>query len=100
MKTTMDSYTNADYLKHVPNYRLAAAVEAINAVHLSQQAFLREFVDRNRPCIIRDAANHWPALSKWQSPEYLKAACGDARVRVFHTPRPEGDATIYSHEKK
>ena len=33
--------------------------------------FYRDWIGPNKPCIIRNAFNHWPALSKW-SPSYLR----------------------------
>ena len=33
--------------------------------------FYREYVCPNRPVIIRDAINHWPAHDKWSIP-YLR----------------------------
>jgi len=93
-------FTNSDYIRHVPNYTRAHDVDSVDVEQLDRDTFLRRFVDRNRPCLVRGAARHWPACAKWQSPEYLKAACCSAAVQVFHQPRPEGDATILSPEKK
>lgn len=33
--------------------------------------FYREWIGPNKPCIIRNAFDHWPALSKW-NPDYLR----------------------------
>lgn len=96
----MHPFTNPDYIRHVPNYTRANDVDSIDVDALERDTFLRHFVNRNRPCLVRGAARHWPAFEKWQSTAYLKAACGSAKVRVYHAPRPEGDVTIYSAEKK
>jgi hypothetical protein len=96
----MSPFTNIDYVRHVPNYTHAYDVDSVDLEQLDRDTFLCQFVHRNRPCLVRGAARHWPACAKWQSPDYLKAACGSATVRVFHQPRPEGDATIFTPEKK
>lgn len=33
--------------------------------------FYRSWVAPNKPCIIRNALSHWPALSRW-TPDYLR----------------------------
>ncbi len=40
--------------------------------HLSQKEFQQDYVRANRPVIITDAIQDWPALSKW-TPEYLQS---------------------------
>src|SRR5215831_17994314 len=44
--------------------------------NLSYEAFIHEYVKRNRPVIITDAAKDWPALKTWNL-EYFKARYGD-----------------------
>lgn len=96
----MYPFHNVDYLRHVPNYTRAHDVDSLDVGALDRDTFLHEFVNRNRPVLVRGAARHWAAHAKWSSDDYLKATCGSAKVRVFHAPRLEGDATIYSAEKK
>src|SRR5262245_43175566 len=96
----MYPFANPDYIRHVPNYSRAIDVEAVDVGRLDRDGFVHRFVNRNQPCLVRGAARHWPAFWKWQSADYLKESCGSATVRVFHAPRPEGDAAIYSPEKK
>ena len=65
--------------------------------------FYRDWVCPNRPCIIRNALQHWPALRKWSLP-YLRwglpwAGCG----RCFGASRaelivPSSRATVGSTE--
>jgi hypothetical protein len=51
-------FANVDYLRHVPNYRCASDVDAVDAERLDRDTFLRRFVNRNRPCLVRAAARH------------------------------------------
>ncbi|XP_066133070.1 bifunctional peptidase and (3S)-lysyl hydroxylase JMJD7 isoform X2 [Saccopteryx bilineata] len=47
--------------------------------------FYRDWVCPNRPCIIRNALKHWPALQKWSLP-YLRTTVGSTEVSVAITP--------------
>nr|XP_060474841.1 cytosolic phospholipase A2 beta isoform X3 [Panthera onca] len=53
--------------------------------------FYRDWVCPNRPCIIRNALQHWPALQKWSFP-YLRATVGSIEVSVAVTPDGYADA--------
>ncbi|XP_058842566.1 bifunctional peptidase and (3S)-lysyl hydroxylase JMJD7 isoform X1 [Acipenser ruthenus] len=55
--------------------------------------FHRDWLCPNKPCIIRNAIRHWPALSKW-SPAYLRAAVGSKLVSVAVTPHGYADAVF------
>jgi hypothetical protein len=39
---------------------------------LSRKEFLHEYVQKNRPVVITDAAREWKALSKW-TPKFFSA---------------------------
>ncbi|XP_078515773.1 bifunctional peptidase and (3S)-lysyl hydroxylase JMJD7 isoform X1 [Lissotriton helveticus] len=53
--------------------------------------FYREWICPNRPCIIRNAFNHWPALEKWTF-SYLRQVVGSRDVSVAVTPNGYADA--------
>ncbi|GFS09331.1 JmjC domain-containing protein 7 [Elysia marginata] len=53
--------------------------------------FYRNFVSQNRPLLINDAFNHWPALEKWNE-NYLRNKLGDTPVTVSVTPNGYADA--------
>lgn len=57
LNCTVDLYLNeaVPYLEYAP----------------SPLEFYREWIGPNKPCIIRNAFSHWPALSKW-NPAYLR----------------------------
>jgi hypothetical protein len=50
---------------------------------LSEREFLEGYVANSRPCVIRGAVRHWPALGKWRDGNYLKAACGHHSVYIY-----------------
>ncbi|XP_074091265.1 bifunctional peptidase and (3S)-lysyl hydroxylase JMJD7-like isoform X2 [Macrotis lagotis] len=53
--------------------------------------FYRDWVCPNRPCIIRNALQHWPALKKWTL-SYLRGTVGSTEVSVAVTPDGYADA--------
>uniref|UniRef100_A0A3Q4GHW2 Bifunctional peptidase and (3S)-lysyl hydroxylase JMJD7 n=1 Tax=Neolamprologus brichardi TaxID=32507 RepID=A0A3Q4GHW2_NEOBR len=53
--------------------------------------FHRDWIAANKPCIIRNAFSHWPALSKW-SPDYLREKVGSKVISVAVTPNGYADA--------
>ncbi|KAJ6667319.1 hypothetical protein lerEdw1_017297 [Lerista edwardsae] len=53
--------------------------------------FYREWVCPNKPCVIRNAFSHWPALKKWTLP-YLREIMSSKLVSVAVTPNGYADA--------
>ena len=53
---------------------------------LSKREFLQEYVLKNRPVILTDAAQSWKALSKW-TPEFFKECYGSKKVPIFERKR-------------
>jgi len=53
---------------------------------LSRREFLHEYVLKNRPVVLKDAAQNWPALSKW-TPEFFRQHYGEKKVPVFERKR-------------
>lgn len=56
---------------------------------LSRKKFLEEYYARNRPVVLEDVCESWPARRLW-SPEYLLDKIGDVEVEVM-TGRSEGN---------
>lgn len=54
----------------LPMMRKATPLESVNALDLTPKSF-RRLVDKSRPCLIKGAAMHWPALQRWTEPGYL-----------------------------
>ncbi|KAM9294406.1 bifunctional peptidase and (3S)-lysyl hydroxylase JMJD7 [Gastrophryne carolinensis] len=53
--------------------------------------FHRDWLNPNRPCVIRNAFNHWPALQKWTL-DHLRSCIGSKSVSVAVTPNGYADA--------
>src|SRR5262245_2917368 len=71
------------HLQEFPNYDSAQALEIVNARDLDEVSFRREFVDKNKPCLVKGAVAHWPAVERWQSKQYLSTLCGERRTKIF-----------------
>ncbi|XP_030574366.1 bifunctional peptidase and (3S)-lysyl hydroxylase JMJD7 isoform X1 [Archocentrus centrarchus] len=53
--------------------------------------FYRDWIAPNKPCILRNAFSHWPALTKW-TPDYLREKVGSKVISVAVTPNGYADA--------
>ena len=56
--------------------------------------FYREYVAMNRPCVIRNAISHWPALQRWNDHAYLRKLVGDRKISVEVTPTGLADGLV------
>jgi peptidyl-lysine (3S)-dioxygenase / protease len=61
--------------------------------HISSLQFLRDYVSRNIPLVLRGACRHWPAFRKWNK-SYLIEAVGNAPITVALTPDGRGDRIL------
>ena len=64
--------------------RHARPVPELRAETLPPNVFLEEFVAHSRPCLIKGAVRHWPAMQKWRDRDYLKSRAG--HHNVFYYP--------------
>jgi histone arginine demethylase JMJD6 len=64
----------------------SSARQVDRRANLSKKEFLHEYVLKNRPVILTDAAAQWPALRKW-TPQFFRELYGDRKVPVFERKR-------------
>ncbi|KAF9794737.1 hypothetical protein SFRURICE_017427 [Spodoptera frugiperda] len=64
---------------------------------LEPMQFLREYVSKNIPVVIRNGCSHWPAVSKWNA-AYFREKIPDKNVVVAVTPNGLADG-ITKNEK-
>ena len=64
-------------LNNIPGMDSAKQVVCIDADALTESSFYDNFVSLNKPCLIKNAISHWPAMNKWSDKEYLKTLCGE-----------------------
>ncbi|XP_065109754.1 bifunctional peptidase and (3S)-lysyl hydroxylase JMJD7 [Paramisgurnus dabryanus] len=79
-----------DFTKEARELYLNEEVPYLNEP-LSPLQFYRDWIGPNKPCIIRNAFNDWPALSKW-NPAYLREKVGTKIISVAVTPNGYADA--------
>jgi jumonji domain-containing protein 7 len=65
---------------------------SIEALEIDTEYFLFHHVKQNRPVIIKNAVNHWPALHKWKSNNYLIEQLQESLVSVAMSPNGRVDA--------
>jgi hypothetical protein len=70
-------------LTNVPGMAAATPVPVLNANELTESVFKGEYVANSRPCHIKGAVSHWPAIRKWRNREYLKSICGSQTVSFW-----------------
>ncbi|XP_061699273.1 bifunctional peptidase and (3S)-lysyl hydroxylase JMJD7 isoform X4 [Syngnathoides biaculeatus] len=58
--------------------------------------FYRDWIGPNRPCVVRNAFDHWPARSRW-TPAYLREKVGSKVISVAVTP--DGYADAVRHDR-
>eukprot|EP00210_Caulerpa_lentillifera_P005326 g5089.t1 len=58
---------------------------------LTELEFLRDYVSRNKPVILTDCINEWPALQRW-SIEYFSDVLGPKKLKIQTTPNGRADA--------
>lgn len=77
MKTVKKLQTGGKRLKRFPGYARAQPVEEVDYESLTQRAFEEEYVNKNRPVVIRRAAQHWNAC-QWDEDTFRQRLNGVA----------------------
>ncbi|GLI69169.1 hypothetical protein VaNZ11_013738, partial [Volvox africanus] len=78
--------------REVRDLDLGRSVDRVASRDLSPLRFATEYVQRNKPVVITDAINGWPALRLWGE-RYLEShPAGEVVVTVDVTPNGRGDA--------
>jgi hypothetical protein len=67
----------------IPGIERASPVPVVKADGLTEADFYKNWVSNNKPCLIKGAVRHWPAVKKWRNKEYWHAACDNFEVKVF-----------------
>jgi len=77
------------HLSGFPNYRHALPVDEISASKITEKEFLDNYVNRNRPCVLKGAVRHWPAFTRWRQIDYLTSRTANQKVEIASYPGPE-----------
>jgi ribosomal protein L16 Arg81 hydroxylase len=68
-------------------------------IGLTGEQFFRLYYAANRPVILLDSMQDWPALQSW-SPDYLRARCGEQLVEVMTGRNSDAQYEINSERHK
>jgi hypothetical protein len=68
-------------------YDVVAELECVP----DSRTFERAFVARNRPCVIRNAVSHWPAIEKW-SLDYVSEKMGERKCMCTFSSNGKADS--------
>jgi len=68
-----------DFPKEIGNQK----IDSIISEDLTQEIFIQEYVNKNKPCLIKNAIRHWPAMEKWKKQDYLSELVGEYELDVY-----------------
>jgi hypothetical protein len=72
-----------------PNFARALGVDVVGVSELPPREFHRRYVLPHRPCLIKGALGHWPAMQRWKEQTYLADKIGHVKFVARTTPKPE-----------
>lgn len=87
-------------LSNIPGMDAAEKVMCVDAEVLTKSSFYSNFVSINKPCLIKNAVSHWPAIKKWQNEAYLKEQCGDNLSNFYPHMNYDDEKNMVKDETK
>lgn len=72
-----------DIFSFLPGMNNAQKIPILYADTLEESSFRTNWVNKNKPCLIKGAVKHWPAVQKWRKKEFWINSCPNFEVRVF-----------------
>ncbi len=76
-------------LCNFPNYNRALEIEEVSADALEPVGFYKNYVLKNRPCLVKGAVSTWKATRDWKDIDYLKKLCANTTIRPRNIPKIE-----------
>jgi hypothetical protein len=68
----------------IPGIQAYQEVDEVEAKEMNQQDFYRNWVHKEKPCIVRGAIRHWPAIDKWKQKEFWKSTVDDFELDFYN----------------
>jgi hypothetical protein len=59
------------------------SVPELQSETLDEATFMRKWVAKNRPCVVRGAVRHWPAVARWGDKDYWLERCDNFDVKAY-----------------
>lgn len=72
-----------DLFSMIPGIENATQVQVVMSNDLSEKKFNKDWVAPNKPCLIKGAVKHWPAIQHFKSEEYWLKACDDFKITIY-----------------
>jgi Cupin-like domain len=70
--TDQTAQIGKDLFSIVPGIEKAGTVPEVDAKSITEKEFRKEWISKNRPCLVKGAVKHWPAMEKWRDKNYWK----------------------------
>jgi len=67
----------------IPGMEAATGLSVVNAESLTRESFKKDWVSRNKACLIKGAIKHWPAVEKWRRKEHWLSNCDNIKVTIY-----------------
>lgn len=80
----------------IPGFKDAASVAVLRAESLTQKDFLENWVALNKPCLVKGAVKHWPAVTRWKDRQYWIDNCDNFKINVY----PHNNFNNHEHQSK
>ncbi|MGK0323459.1 MAG: hypothetical protein ACJAR4_001500 [Psychroserpens sp.] len=72
-----------DLFKIIPGIEKATKLSVVKASELNKKKFYKDWVSKNKPCLIKNAVKHWPATQKFKNYDYWLSACENFDMTIF-----------------
>lgn len=72
-----------DLFNIIPNIEKARNISVVDAKELIKSEFYKNWVSKNKPCLIKNAIKHWPAIQKFRNLDYWLSACDNFDMSVY-----------------
>jgi ribosomal protein L16 Arg81 hydroxylase len=92
LESVLDMRRQMENLAHLP-------LEVDRRRDLSREEFLHEYYARNRPVVLEDVCDKWPAITRW-SPEYLAETLAEAEVEVMADREGDEDYEVNANRHR
>jgi ribosomal protein L16 Arg81 hydroxylase len=92
LESVLDMRRQMENLAHLP-------LEVDRRSGLSREEFLQEYYARNRPVVLEDVCDKWPAITRW-SPEYLAETLAAAEVEVMADREGDEDYEVNANRHR
>lgn len=72
-----------DFFSIIPGIENASILPTLMADEINETIFIRDWVNNNKPCLVKGAVKHWPAMQLWKNKSYWKTACENFNIYVY-----------------